>query len=206
MTEAALLAFEILYRGWATFGIATLAERDGSLVRRVLEDHGEAAAVLPYDPERRMALLVRQIRVGPVFRGEAGDLVEVPAGGLDDDAPEAAARRETLEETGVQVRDLQFVAATYTMPGVSSERLHLFLAEYTPADRVSKGGGLDNEGEHILVDEVPLAMLAADAAAGRVADLKTLALIQALQLRRPDLFVPQRSQPNRLTSAAAAGI
>ena len=36
--------------------------------------------------------------------------------------------------------------------------------------------------------EVPLAGLAADAAAGTIADMKTLVLVQALQLRHPDLF------------------
>lgn len=70
MTETLpALPLEVIHRGWNTFGIATLTLPDGSAVRRALEDHGQAACVLPYDPERRVALLVRQARVGPAFWG-----------------------------------------------------------------------------------------------------------------------------------------
>ena len=98
MTETLpALPLEVIHRGWNTFGIATLTLPDGSAVRRALEDHGQAACVLPYDPERRVALLVRQARVGPAFWGESAEFDEAPAGGLDGDAPEATAIREAME-------------------------------------------------------------------------------------------------------------
>ncbi|WCS25011.1 NUDIX hydrolase [Methylobacterium sp. NMS14P] len=191
MTETApALPLEVIHRGWNTFGIATLTLQDGSTVRRALEDHGQAACVLPYDPERRVALLVRQARVGPAFWGEPAEFDEAPAGGLDGGAPEATAIREAMEEAGVRLTRLEAVAHAYSMPSVSSERLWLYLAPYGAADRVGPGGGLHAEGEQVLVVEVPLAALADQARAGRLPDLKTLVLVQALMLRSPELFAP----------------
>lgn len=186
----AALPLKVLHRGWNTFGIATLTLPDGSTAPRALEDHGEAACVLPYDPERRVALLVRQARVGPAFWGEPPDLDEAPAGGLDGGEPEATAIREAMEEAGVRLRQLDCVAHAYSMPSVSSERLWLYLAPYEEAHKVGPGGGLHGEGEQVLPFEVPLATLAEAARSGRLPDLKTLVLVQALMLRRPDLFAP----------------
>jgi nudix-type nucleoside diphosphatase (YffH/AdpP family) len=189
MSESpAALPLRVIHRGWNTFGIATMTLPDGSTVPRALEDHGEAACVLPYDPERRVALLVRQARVGPAFWGEPADLDEAPAGGLDGGEPEATAIREAMEEAGVRLRQLVRVAHAYSMPSVSSERLWLYLAPYGQADRVASGGGLHAEGEQVLPVEVPLAELADAARSGRLPDLKTLVLVQALMLRHPELF------------------
>jgi hypothetical protein len=72
---------------------------------------------------------------------------------------------------------------------VSSERVWLYLAPYCLADRIAPGGGIAHEGEDIEVLEVSLSEMATRATNGTLRDLKTLALILALQLRRPDLFI-----------------
>jgi len=182
------LPLQVIHKGWNTFGIATLTQPDGSTVPRALEDHGEAACVLPYDPGRRVALLVRQNRVGPAFWGEPASLDEAPAGGLDGGKPAETAIREAMEEAGVRLERLEPVAHAYSMPSVSSERLWLYLAPYAETDRVGTGGGLPSEGEQVAVLELPLSVLAEQARSGRLVDLKTLVLVQALMLRRPDLF------------------
>jgi hypothetical protein len=82
------------------------------------------------------------------------------------------------------------VGQVWTMPGISTERMHLFLAPYRAADRVAPGGGLAEEHEDISVLEVALSDLKAMAERGELHDLKTLALVQALMLRRPELFTP----------------
>ncbi len=74
------------------------------------------------------------------------------------------------------------------MPGVSTERLHLFLAPYRAADRTGEGGGLAEEHENIVVVETALGDLAGMADRGEIEDLKTLALVQSLRLRHPALF------------------
>ena len=182
------LPLRLVYEGWTTFGVATVIQPDGTPVNRCLEHHGEAAVVLPYDPVRRTALLVRQVRVGPAWWGGDGQLDEAPAGGLDGGEPEATARREALEEAGVRLGALERVAALFPMPSVSTERIHLYLAPYAAADRVTQGGGLAEEDEQVAVLEIALAELAAQAAKGTLADMKTIVLLQALQLRRPELF------------------
>ncbi len=80
------------------------------------------------------------------------------------------------------------VTTAWSMPGVSTERMTLFLAEYRPEDRVADGGGVAHEDEEIRVVEMGLAKLATLMAAGNLVDMKTLVLVQALRLRRPELF------------------
>ncbi len=82
--------------------------------------------------------------------------VEVPAGLLDEGAPEDEARREAMEETGLRLNRLDAVASAWSMPGISTERMDLFLAAYGEADRTGLGGGLANEGEAVAVHELPL--------------------------------------------------
>lgn len=187
-STAPTLPLRVVYEGWTTFGVATVIQPDGTAVNRCLEHHGEAAVVLPYDPVRRTALLVRQVRVGPAWWGGDGQLDEAPAGGLNGGVPEDTARREALEEAGVRLGALEKVACLYPMPSVSTERIHLFLAPYAAEDRIAAGGGLADEDEQVAVVEVALAALAAAATTGTLADMKTIVLLQALQLRQPDLF------------------
>lgn len=183
-----ITATRVIYRGWTTFGVVTLPERDGRLVDRVFEDHGAACCVLPYDPHRKVALVVRQKRVGPLLTGVAEELIEPPAGGLGDEDPATAAVREAMEEVGVRLGDLESIGSPFAMPSISTERLHLFLAPYAMGDRIAAGGGLAEEHEHLEVAEIGLAELSEMARRGTLHDMKMLVLVQALQLRRPHLF------------------
>jgi nudix-type nucleoside diphosphatase (YffH/AdpP family) len=185
-----LLERKLVYSGWGRFLLLGVELGDGRRVERQIEDHGEAATVLPYDPGRRVALVCRQPRVGPLYSGFEPHLLEAAAGMIDPgEAPAATAVREALEELGVRLRAVEPVAAAWSMPAVSSERIHLFLAPYEAADRVAAGGGMADEGEEIEVLEQPLKALLQEADAGTLTDIKTLALVWALARRRPDLFV-----------------
>jgi nudix-type nucleoside diphosphatase (YffH/AdpP family) len=179
---------ELLSDGYVKLVAVTMQGDNGASFMREVADNGRAVAVLPYDPGRRTALLVRLPRAGPLYAGGPDQLLEAPAGMIDGEDEEAAVRREALEEVGARLGELERVAATWPSPGVSAERTTLFLAAYAAADRVAKGGGVEEENEHITVVELPLAALWADADAGRITDLKTLALVMALRLRRPELF------------------
>ncbi|HEX2725117.1 MAG TPA: NUDIX hydrolase [Beijerinckiaceae bacterium] len=177
-----------IYEGWGRLLAIRIRLPDGQVITREVEDHGAAVSVLPYDPDRRVATLVRQFRA-PVFHATGQpDLLEAPAGMLDEDDPAACARREALEEVGLTLTSLEPVGAAWTTPGVSTELMHLYLAPYRAADRTGAGGGVADEHENITICEISLAELAAMADAGSLADVKTLALVQTLRLRRPDLF------------------
>ena len=181
---------ETLHQGWSDLLLATVRTPAGEELRREIEDHGQAVAVLPFDPERRVATLVRQFRAPLLHAAGVAEHLEVPAGILDSDDPEAEARREVQEEAGLTLRELESAGTVWPCPGVSTERIHLFLAAYSQADRTGQGGGLSGENEDITVIEMPLAELADMADDGRLADLKSLAMVQTLRLRRPDLFRP----------------
>jgi nudix-type nucleoside diphosphatase (YffH/AdpP family) len=183
-----LRTVETLHKGYTTLMRATFAAPDGTTFWREIEHHGDACAVLPYDAARRCALLVRLPRAPVIWNGGPPELTEAIAGLLDSQTPEACARREAMEEAGVRLGDLEPVGQVYASPGISTERLRLFLAPYEARDRIAAGGGLASENEHITVLEVPLAELWDLVESGRLADLKTLALILALKTRRPELF------------------
>jgi nudix-type nucleoside diphosphatase (YffH/AdpP family) len=180
---------KIIYQGWGTFMVLSVRTASGEIVSRQLEDHGSAASVLPFDPDRRVALLARLPRAGPAYHGRDPRLMEAAAGMIDaGEAPLDCARREAMEELGVSLTQLDFVAATWVAAGHSGEQVSLYLAPYGAADKVAAGGGVEGENEEIKVLELPLAELARQADDGRIEDLKTLALIMALRVRRPDLF------------------
>jgi nudix-type nucleoside diphosphatase (YffH/AdpP family) len=188
MASYRITGVKTLYAGWGRLLKLSVTMPDGRTMEREVEDHGAAVAVLPYDPEGRMALLVRQFRAPVLHVGGPSDLLEAPAGMLDEDDPADCARREAHEEVGLNLRALEPLGAAWPCPGISTERIHLFLAPYGPDDRVAAGGGLAEEHEDIEVVEMPLSELWTMVAQGEVLDLKTLFLVQALRIRRPDLF------------------
>jgi nudix-type nucleoside diphosphatase (YffH/AdpP family) len=178
----------VVYSGWLTLSQARVRMDDGRIAERLVEDHGRGVAVLPFDADKKTAILVRQFRTPPHVCARTLNLLEVIAGLADGEPPETAAAREALEEAGLKLSTLEHVATVWTMPGISTERMDLFFAPYSESDRVGPGGGRASEHEDITVLEIPLADLASMVDAGDIADMKTYALIQALRLRRPTLF------------------
>lgn len=179
---------ETVYQGYTTLMVATLRAQDGQTFTREIEHHGRAACVLPYDPERRTALMVNLPRAPVIWAGGPPELLEAPAGMVDNEDAEDTAIREAMEECGVRLSRLDPIGSPFAMPGVSSERIDLFLAVYSAADRIGAGGGLGTEHELINVEEVPLALLWSWVEQRRIEDLKSLALILALRVRSPELF------------------
>ena len=190
-----ILTRSIAYQGFTRIEVLEIEQTRSTgetmRMRREVETHGSGAAVLPYDPVRRTAILVRQLRI-PVGLAlpDRAFVLEAIAGLIDHgQSPPETARREAHEEAGLRLTHVEEIAAAFSSPGISSERLHLFLAEIDHATaRIADGGGLAEEHEDIEVIELPLADLARQADAGEILDLKTFALIQTLRLRRPDLF------------------
>lgn len=188
MTTYRITKVETLFEGWRRLIRLTVKMPDGRTMAREVLNSGDAAAVLPYDPQARTVILIRQFRA-PVMHVEGHpDFLEAVAGLLDGDEPEACARRESMEEAGLRIGTLEPVGLFWTAPGITTERLHLFLAPYAASDRVAEGGGLADEHEDIEVQEVRIDALVSMMDQGAIADMKTLALIQTLRLRHPELF------------------
>jgi 8-oxo-dGTP pyrophosphatase MutT (NUDIX family) len=186
-------AVNTLFDGWNAFHRVTirLADANGTetTATHSVEAHGEGVAILAFDPERRIALLVQQNRTPVAYAYGDGMTLEAPAGGRGDDTAEAAARRELLEEVGVVPLTLEFVGAGYPMPGVSTELSHLYLASFSAHDRVhGAGGGVHSDGEFIDVVEMPLHEMQSAILDGRIKDLKAITLFYILKDRLPELF------------------
>ncbi|QSB23712.1 NUDIX domain-containing protein [Curtobacterium sp. 24E2] len=180
---------EVVSDGWHVLRRTTLdvRRRDGRWDRQQREtyDRGNGATVLPYDAERGTVLLTRQFRWPAYVNGHPdGMLIEAAAGLLDEDDPETAVRREAAEELGIRLGDLVRVGDVFMSPGSVTERVHFYVGAYTPADRVEAGGGVEDEGEDIEVLELALDEALAMVEDGRIADGKTIMLLQWVALRR----------------------
>lgn len=182
-----LLASRTAYKGWFDVLMLKLKLASGEEIEREIVEHPTGAAVLPFDPDRRVATLITEARPPVLYVGEER-MLEVIAGMVEDGDPADTARREAMEEGGLSLHDLHHVARVWATPATSTERVDYYLAEYRGQDRVGPGGGLPEEEEHVRVKEVPLSELWAMAETGRLRDAKTLTLVQALRIRRPELF------------------
>ena len=188
-----ILSTRSLYEGWTTLRLVRVRLTSGEVVDREVEDHGNAVAVLPYDPARRTVMLIRILRTPALLRAGLAAMLECPAGLLDETDPAAAARREASEEVGLALHDLEHVGRVWTSPGISAEQMDLYLAPYSAADRVKAGGGVASEHEAIEVAELGLDELWAMVGRGTIDDMKTLTLALTLRLRHPELFDKDRS-------------
>lgn len=108
--------------------IDTVRFPDGSVGELELVRHPGAAAVLPFASDPRgpdpTLLLIKQYRYAA-----GGPLIEIPAGRLNPgEDPEACARRELLEEVGVNPGRVERLTTIWTTPGFTDERIHLFWA------------------------------------------------------------------------------
>lgn len=182
-----LISSRTIYKGWFNVLMLKLKLSSGEEIEREVVEHPSGAAVLPFDPERRVAMLITEARPPVLYVGEER-MLEVIAGMVEDGDPPDTARREAMEEGGLSLRDLQHVGRVWATPATSTEQVDYYLAEYRGQDRVGPGGGLPDEEEHVRVKEVPLQVLWAMAEEGRLRDVKTLTLVQALRIRRPELF------------------
>ena len=183
-----ILARETTHAGYLTVERLTIRLASGGTALREIESHGHSVAVLPYDAARRCALVIRQFRAAVFAACGEDSVVEACAGMIESEDAETSVRRESEEELGLDLRQVEFVARIWPSPGISTERASLFLAPYRPEDRTGPGGGLASEHEDITVIETPLAALGADADGGRIVDAKLLVLVLSLRSRRPDLF------------------
>lgn len=127
---------------------------DGSFsdeINRAVFISGDAATVLPYDPVRDRVLLVEQIRMGPLGRGAPNPwMLEAIAGRVDPfETPEDCARREAVEEAGVELQRLIEVSRYYPSPGAKSEFIYSYVAICDLPDDLPRLGGLAEEAEDI---------------------------------------------------------
>ena len=152
--------------------VDTVRFPDGSTGQLELIRHPGAAAIVPCasDPPGTdpTILLIRQYRYAT-----GGPLWEIPAGTVDaGEDPEACARRELLEETGVTAQRLQRLTSIWTTPGFTNEVIHLYLATGLTTGEPSR-----ERDEFIEVVPQPLSRVLALIRDGEIRDAKTVVAI-----------------------------
>ena len=156
----------------------------GKLISRELFVRHDAVCVLPYDPQCDCVVLIEQFRVGALDKSVDPWLIELVAGLIDkDEQPEEVARREAVEEAGLELAELWPLTQYYPSPGGSDERVHLYVGR---CDSRGAGGvhGLEEEGEDIrvLVWSLDEALAALDD--GRIDNAASIIALQWLALNR----------------------
>ncbi|MDP9499628.1 ADP-ribose diphosphatase [Bisgaard Taxon 45] len=156
-----ILKEETLYQGFfqlkkIQFKHKLFAGGYSGVVTRELLVKGAASAVIAYDPIKDAVVLVEQIRIGAYQPDSAQSpwLLELIAGMVEEgENPAEVALRESEEEAGVQVQDLQHCLSVWDSPGGVLERIHLFVGK---VDSTAAKGlhGLSEEDEDIRVHVV----------------------------------------------------
>lgn len=132
-------------------------------------ERGDAAAALLYNVDTLEVILVDQFKAGTLEKGQSnGWILETMAGMIRSggggtaarppETPQDAVIRETFEETGYRISNPPLITSFFSSPGGTSERIHLFYAEVSNADKSGPGGGNREEGEDIEI----VTMLAED--------------------------------------------
>src|SRR5205085_2230228 len=81
---AEIIEVETKYRGWCRLLLTRIRLSGGGVVTREIEDHGRAACLLAYDPRRRTAVVVRQLRAPALYAAQKEYLIEAIAGLIDE--------------------------------------------------------------------------------------------------------------------------
>ncbi|WP_241237392.1 NUDIX domain-containing protein [Brachybacterium saurashtrense] len=151
---------------------------DGVRFDREYVRHTGAVAVLAVDAEDRV-LLIRQYR-HPVGH----ELWEIPAGllDLDGEAPQVAAARELVEETGWEPASLRTLVDLRPSPGGNDEVIRVYLAEGVRASD-EEFERTDEEAE-LLHRWVPLGEAVDAVLEGRLTNGTAVAALLALQTLR----------------------
>ena len=154
-----------------------LIEASGRWAIREVVRHPGSVVIIPWDGAR--VALIQQYRHATGRR-----ILELPAGKIDvaGEPPEQTARRECIEEIGLDPGTLTRVHGCFASPGFTDEYSHIYLAE----DLVPVGSnpqGMEEEGSLIVW------MTAAEAsralAGDGFEDSKTIVGIAALLARLP---------------------
>jgi 8-oxo-dGTP pyrophosphatase MutT (NUDIX family) len=152
---------EIADAGFLTVTRDVIAGPGGDEFERHVVHHPGAVVVVPVDDAGRV-VLVRQYRVA-VRRS----LLEAPAGKTDvpGEAPDETARRELVEEVGLQAGSLVRLVSCLNSPGFTDEQSHVYLATDLSEVEHARVGP---EEAVMTIERIPLADIDALIAAGEI--------------------------------------
>jgi ADP-ribose pyrophosphatase len=152
------------------------------LTREIFE-RGHAVGVLLFDPKLNKIVLIEQFRMGALGKAENPWLMELVAGIIGkNETAEQVAKRETKEETNLELLDLISIRQKYwASPGGSTETVSLFCGR-VDASNASGIHGLVDEGEDIRVSSMDVADVYQAIEDGRINNALSIIAIQWFQL------------------------
>jgi len=155
--------------------------------QREIFERGSAVAVLPYDPIRDRVVLIEQFRAGAIGSMDRPWMKEIVAGIIEDgETQQDVAERETMEEAGCKILQLEKITQYYVSPGGTTEQCALYCAR-VDSDGVGGIFGLDHEFEDILVEAVDLKQVEAWLKDGTINSAASIIGLQWLLLNRDRL-------------------
>ena len=182
------ITYNLLSRNWATLNRIDYDYqfKDGSWKRLSREsyDRGNGTSILLYNKKKGTIILTKQFRM-PAYANDKNDglSIEVCAGALDkDESAESCIIREVEEEVGYKINKATKVLEAYTSPGAVTEKMYMFIAEYSDEMKVNSGGGVDSEDEDIEVLEIPFKEAIEMMKNFKILDAKTIMLLQYAQI------------------------
>lgn len=117
---------------------------------------GGAVGIVAIDPARQAIVLLRQFRLTAQFATGRGELIEIPAGLVDPgEDPAVTARRECIEETGLDPHEVHPLFSCLVSPGAVDEVAHFYLA-FVDATHLPQHTGAAGETEVIRPFLAPL--------------------------------------------------
>ncbi|XXD08087.1 ADP-ribose diphosphatase [Klebsiella sp. R445] len=185
--DVEIIARETLYRGFFSLDLYRFRHRlfngemSGEVTREIFE-RGHAAVLLPFDPIRDEVVLVEQIRIAAYDTSKSPWLLEMVAGMIEEgESPEDVARREAVEEAGLEVGRTKPVLSYLASPGGTSERLSILVGE---VDATTAKGihGLAEENEDIRVHVVSREQAYQWVEEGKIDNAASVIALQWLQL------------------------
>lgn len=185
--DVEILQREACFQGFYRLERLHLRHRlfDGSMsetISRELFVRHDAVCVLPYDPLLDQVVLIEQFRVGVLGKTENPWLLELVAGLIDkDELPEEVARREAMEEAGLELGELIPITRYFPSPGGSDEQVYLYVGR-CDASRAGGVFGLVEEGENIRSHVWSLADALAAMEDGRIDNAASIIALQWLAL------------------------
>lgn len=188
-----IIAREKLYSGFFSLDLYRFRHRlfNGEMsgeVQREIFERGHAAVLLPFDPVRDEVVLVEQIRIAAYDTSESPWLLELVAGMIEEgESVEQVARREAVEEAGLDVGRVKKFMSYLASPGGTSERLSLMVGEVdaTTAEGIH---GLADENEDIRVHVVSREQAYQWVEEGKIDNAASVIALQWLQLHYQELM------------------
>ncbi len=165
---------KVVFKGKLTIEEATIRSGDKKFTRQRLKRE-DAVAVLLLNTDTNKIILTQQFRY-PLAGREEQDLPEIVAGKIDQgEEPLQTALRETEEEVGyrVQPENMRYLLSCYSSPGYTTEKFYIYYATVKNTDRLSEGGGLEEENEYIRTIETDLVDFMDMLRSAQIKDAKT---------------------------------